>query len=281
MGMTKVRFRRPEPPTADARVHPVFDDFHLLRMDGAFEYPGHRHANYELILVERGPYRCTLNASELELANGQVVVIKPGDFHQDHLCDGQRHYVVHFRLSPGADGTNSVALFHSRVTPAQQVSRRGQGHDVVLIRELRREAQAGRPHAGAVQDCLLEALFWRTVRDLPPEGLSLAIRRLSKDEAMRERIAVVMRRQLHGRVETGALARELGISRRHLTDCCRALYGTSPARLFLQLKLREAAALLQGHDLRVKEVSDRLGFANPYHFSRVFRREFGQPPSRT
>ena len=76
------------------------------------------------------------------------------------------------------------------------------------------------------------------------------------------------------------MARELGISPRHLTGLCRRLFGDSPARLLLRLKLRRADEMLRYGDRRVKEVSDALGFANPFHFSRVFRRHLGRSPSQ-
>jgi hypothetical protein len=63
----KDRFRRPQHAEAGVRLRPVFDDFHLLRMEGRYEYPRHQHTNYEVILVERGPYRCELNGTELAL----------------------------------------------------------------------------------------------------------------------------------------------------------------------------------------------------------------------
>jgi AraC-like DNA-binding protein len=61
---------------------------------------------------------------------------------------------------------------------------------------------------------------------------------------------------------------------------CRRLFGDSPARLLLRLKLRRADEMLRDGDRRVKEVSDALGFANPFHFSRVFRRHLGRSPSQ-
>jgi len=76
------------------------------------------------------------------------------------------------------------------------------------------------------------------------------------------------------------LARQLAISPRHLTGRCRLLFNESPARLLLRLKLRRAEEMLRYSDRRVKEVSDALGFANPFHFSRTFRRHFGRPPSQ-
>jgi AraC-like DNA-binding protein len=279
-GLIKERFRRPSATGPGVRIRPVFDDFHLLRMEADFEYPAHQHTNYELILVERGPYRCRLNKAELEVAEGQVLIVKPGDWHQDHLRRGQRHYVVHFRLAASTPGGEATALFAPGVVPAMQICRGDHRPDAALIGELRREAEQQRPYAGAVQDSLQEALFWRAVRDLPAEGLSEAIRRLPRDEAVRERIGVAMERRVRENPTVAQLARDLGMSERHLVGLCRRLLGESPARAFLRLKVRRAEELLRHRGLRVKEASDELGFANPYHFSRVFRRLTGRPPSR-
>jgi len=246
-------------------------------MEGDHEYPEHRHSNYELILVERGPYRCALNGAELTLGSGQALVVKPGDRHQDHLHDGQRHYVLHFHFAPS--GGRVPELFRAGVAPERQVVRGSLRREAWLIEELRRETTGGLRYAPAVQDGLLEALFWRLVRELPEDALGSDLRRLPRNEQTRARYAVVLERHLAGNPTVVELARELALSPRHFTQECRRLYGESPARLLLGWKLREAEALLCRGDLRVKEVSARLGFVNPYHFSRVYRRQFGRPPS--
>jgi AraC-like DNA-binding protein len=279
MAVIKERFRRSTQIGSGARVRPVFDDFHRLRMEGDYEYPAHTHVNYELILVERGPYGCELNGEELTLKDGQILVIKPGDRHQDHLRDGQHHYVLHFRLVSDVRGVSAVALFKSDVDPALQICHGDHVRDVMFVRELKREAQEKAAHAPAVQDCLLEALVWRTIRDLPSQGLSEVILRMPKDEAMREEIVSVMERHMRANPSVGELSKELALSLRHLTGRCKALFGLPPARLFLRVKLQHAESMLRSHKYRVKEVSDELGFANPYHFSRVFHRFFGHPPS--
>jgi AraC-like DNA-binding protein len=248
-------------------------------MEGDFEYPKHQHTNYEAILVERGPYRCELNGDELTLAAGQVLLIKPGDWHQDHLRDGQRHYVLHFRLFDSDPGTPAPPVFRPDARAAEQISRGDHARDALFLRELRREAEEGHAHAGAVQDGLLDALFWRIVRDLEPEALSPEFRRLPAEETQREQLVRVLLRHLQDNPLMADLAHELKMSPRQLSKRCRALYGVSPARLLLRLKLERAEALLRYRGLQVKEVSDALGFTNPFHFSRVFRRHRGVPPS--
>lgn len=280
MVVHKERFRRPEQYEIGARLRPVFDDFHLLRMEGSSEYPRHQHTNYEVILIERGPYRCELNATELTLVDGQTLIIKPGDFHQDHLGDGQRHYVLHFRVLEPGTGKPGVPLFRPDVRAFEQVCRGDYAGETWFLRELRREAEAAGVYAGAVQDSLLEALFWRLVRGLDPAALSQEMRQLPAVVARREEIANVMAGFVARNPTVAELAAALAVSPRHLTNQCVALFGRPPARLLLELKVRRAEELLHYRAQRVREVSDALGFANPYHFSRVFRRIRGCAPSR-
>lgn len=257
----------------------MFDDFHLLRMEGDHEYPRHQHTNHEVILVERGPYRCELNGEELTLVNGQMLVIKPGDWHQDHLRNGQRHYVLHFRLLGAFPGDPATPLFRGDVRPAEQICQGDHARDTFFMRELRREAEEGAAHAPAVQDGLLEAFFWRVARGLAPEALSDAFRHLPQAQARRERLASVFSRHIEANPTVRELAAEARMSPRHFTKLSRQLLGAPPARYLLGLKMRRAEEMLRYQGQRVKEVSEALGFANPYHFSRVFRRHHGRPPS--
>ena len=64
---------------------PYFLDFHLLKVEQDYEYPGHKHLNYEVIVVLKEHYYCCLNSTELRVSPGQLLIIQPGDIHQDHL----------------------------------------------------------------------------------------------------------------------------------------------------------------------------------------------------
>lgn len=259
-------------------VQPVFADFHRLEMNASQEYPRHRHANYEAILVERGPYLCELNGRELQLEAGEVLIIKPGDWHADHLRAGQRHFVLHFTLE-AAEGRRAPDLFTAGARAEDQVARGDFKRDARLLHEIQVEAEAGADYAAAVQDGLLAALFWRWTRGLPERGLSGPWRALPADEARRQEIAELLGRHVTKNPTVAELAQALAISPRQFSTQCRMLLGTSPAKLLLELKLREAEAMLRYQGRRVSEVSEALGFANPFHFSRVCRRAWGHAPS--
>jgi len=54
----------------------------------------------------------------------------------------------------------------------------------------------------------------------------------------------------------------------------------SPYQLLMQLKIDRAAELLTSSRLLIKEVAAELNFADPCHFSRVFKKGFGLSPQK-
>lgn len=63
----------------------------------------------------------------------------------------------------------------------------------------------------------------------------------------------------------------------------RALFvaqtGMAPLRYLQRLRLRRARLLIEHTFLSVKEVMSLVGYNDPSHFARDFRREHGAPPS--
>lgn len=73
------------------------------------------------------------------------------------------------------------------------------------------------------------------------------------------------------------LAARAGISRSALHQALRRRSGHAPARLLRAARLeRGAAALLQGSC--VADAATAAGFADPFHFSRLFKQAYGVPP---
>jgi len=56
-------------------------------------------------------------------------------------------------------------------------------------------------------------------------------------------------------------------------------YGAeSPHHMLIRLKMRHATDLLNGAPALIKQVAKATGFADPYHFSRVFKKVYGVSP---
>jgi hypothetical protein len=56
-----------------------------------------------------------------------------------------------------------------------------------------------------------------------------------------------------------------------LTELFKAQTGYAPKDYFTRLKMHHASQLLNGTNLSVKEIAEKVGFEDPLHFSRVFK----------
>jgi AraC-like DNA-binding protein len=75
-----------------------------------------------------------------------------------------------------------------------------------------------------------------------------------------------------------ALAAAVGLSAGHLHRLFRDHVGLGPGHALELVRLARAAEALQRSNASIAEIAELTGFANPYHFSRRFRRAYGQPP---
>lgn len=60
----------------------------------------------------------------------------------------------------------------------------------------------------------------------------------------------------------------------------KKITGRSPHQYLIDLRLAEGAKLLRASRLSVKEIADRSGFPDPFHFSKIFRSKTGVSPQQ-
>ena len=77
-----------------------------------------------------------------------------------------------------------------------------------------------------------------------------------------------------------AVARELGMSVSGFHSHFRAVTAMSPLQFQKQLRLQEARRLMLSEDLDAAEAGYRVGYDDASHFSREYKRHFGEPPMR-
>ena len=88
-----------------------------------------------------------------------------------------------------------------------------------------------------------------------------------------------MQRGLARPIAIPALAARVNLSPSRFRSLFAAQTGMAPARYLQQLRLRRAGLLLERTFLSVKEVMVLVGYSDPSHFSRDFRRFHGVPPT--
>ena len=78
-------------------------------------------------------------------------------------------------------------------------------------------------------------------------------------------------------VET--LAEDVGLSRTQLHRRMKELTGISVGEYIRNLRLQQAAKLLQSGDVNISQVTYAVGFSTPAHFTVAFKKYYGITPS--
>ena len=76
-----------------------------------------------------------------------------------------------------------------------------------------------------------------------------------------------------------ALAAEVGLSRVQLHRRVKEMTGITIGEFIRNLRMQQAAKLLEQGDITVSQVTYAVGMVNPNHFAAAFKKYFGASPS--
>jgi AraC-like DNA-binding protein len=81
-------------------------------------------------------------------------------------------------------------------------------------------------------------------------------------------------------ISVGELASISGMSEKYFITYFKKTLGVTPAKYITKEKMKKALVLLHEQKYSIKEISQKLGYADQYTFSKTFTKTFSMPPSR-
>lgn len=205
----------------------------------------HHHAFWQLDHCDGRAFAVLWPAGRARLRRHHGVLLPPGTPHEFRYPPGARY--VSWKFTWDGPGPGATVL-------AAQPGWRGLA-----------QALAARPAAAAVPHLLAAAMRLAGAPE-PAKGLDADVARLVAAHP--------------GRAwSVSAVARAVGLSPGHLSARFRAAAGM-PLKRWLDVRRAEhAAQALAAGELAIGDVAARCGFADPFAFSRFFRRVTGESPS--
>jgi two-component system, response regulator YesN len=85
---------------------------------------------------------------------------------------------------------------------------------------------------------------------------------------------------LHEEISLGDIAGHLQVSEPYLSRKFSGELGVRLSHFISKIKMEKAAELLKNSTLKIYEISEMVGYTNPEHFSRVFKRIMGKSPKQ-
>ena len=232
----------------------------------------HRHAEYELLAIQRGTYRARIDGRAVSAAGGTIVVVQPGEEHEDLFAPGVRFTGVGLRLDAAVASPPLLRADAPRVLSAPAST-------AALLRGLRREALVSDQASQGLLDAGAGRLFWELARLVPAADRDPAWAAGDDDHRFLRDLDLAFAAVIAVPVAVRALAGRLGLGPTAFTARCRRLLGLAPAAALRLYRLERARLLLLAGDIAVGEAAARCGFASQFHFSRAFARRYGHPPS--
>lgn len=231
-----------------------------------------RLPHYGLELVAAGAGRIDLGRRTHPLRPGDVFTSGPKTPHM-LVADAHRpmvKYFVHFCGHRAA-----VLLDEAGLVPGTCITLADMGPAVDLFDDLVAAVSSEQEAAARVRALLLELLVLRCAEARRTDSVnrSRAFETFQTCRALASRDLAQIR-------DPSDLARAAGLDVAYLCRLFRRFSGQTTSRFLMQLRLREAARRLRESNCLVKQVAADLGFSDPFHFSRAFKREYKVSPDQ-
>ena len=126
----------------------------------------------------------------------------------------------------------------------------------------------------------LKRLLQRLEATLLAREQQMIPRRESDAAALAERVRLYLQENYNQPVDFSSLADSLAVSAPYLSKLFHEQEGKSPSRYLTDLRMRKAQKLLMDTQLTVREIAVRVGYPDPFHFSRNFKNAMGISPAQ-
>ncbi|MFY0601287.1 MAG: AraC family transcriptional regulator [Cyclobacteriaceae bacterium] len=95
-----------------------------------------------------------------------------------------------------------------------------------------------------------------------------------------EKSILIMRENLNKNITLDSISKDLKLSPSHFSLRFKKKTGRSPIDYLLKLRIQMACRFLDHSSLKVKEIAQKVGIADQYYFSRLFKKNMGCSPQQ-
>ena len=222
--------------------------------------------DYNLIYVESGILEAEFEGEEAEIHPGGFLIYPP-HMRQDYQQHGGTTYYVRFTGTAAEELLQTSGLLDAH-------SFQGKHHDPRISRLISKMlyhyvAKTEQSNTVLIADLIELISVLETTKKqecLPPS-----------DSRLRTVILRMNQTYADG-INLDTYANAAGISRSRFMHLFKEVTGTSPYAYVLEQRMIRAAELLLSSDDPVSQISYLVGFSDPLHFSRLFKKKYGLSP---
>lgn len=213
-----------------------------------------------------------LNRAPIILTPGNLLIIYPGLKHKLLKPKGKAFFSsIYHNLTDQYNKTNEVRY---QLTPEPDLIYPVAGKNPHLVEQFQRVSYyyyGNTVFRESMMSCIAKEIW-----------LSLFEHQVEKQEIPRRLTAMLdyLTDNFDKNVGRKELSEVFFLSPGHINKMFHNYLGKSPSQYILELKIHKARELLEDTFLTIAEISDKLGFYDSFHFSKIFKKSIGVSPKR-
>ena len=259
---------------------PEFISISHVKTTKPWSWPEHVHPNHEWLVIKKGKIRYWIDKQEFVAKAGDFYFVQPGQIHRDEgISASLDFFTVTFQLLDPQG--NHVYFLPPPFVPAQQKVKGMQGELWPLLIKMFDEIRKQQPWCEEIVESTIWQMTWMVRRRLHSSQITPDPRRTSVGHAeIVRKVDEYIKGNLNKSISLTELAEAVYVSRFYLDHVFTKVVGVPPLRYALQLRMEQAKKLLAEGSLNVYQVAHKMGFEDPYYFSRQFKKIAGASPKQ-
>lgn len=281
---------------ADTLIHLPIDRLPLVSLcddlwtEDGFVHPDRVMDVNVLLYVREGEFEIYEEGERYVVPAGSVFFLKQGLHHwgRKHCPRGTRWFFVHFHLPEqvadpaeelraedfayveGSEPTQTSAVY---VPIPKLVHLPPKSMLVARFESLLSMYRSSEPQERAY----MNAFLYRLLLDIRYEAE--ASRPVAPQTLRTRQLKQLMENLVSSPFSAREVEERMGLSYKHLSFCFKEETGMTLQEYHTKLRMEHAALLLRRGGLSIRQISEQLGFAEPFYFTTVFKKQMGCSPS--
>lgn len=242
--------------------------------DAKYHYRERLNGTKENVLIycDKGKGWIEYNSEKFTLAENQFFIIPANERHA-YGADTKNPWSIYWLHFKG----ENITMFKSiigKVIAIDESDKSRQRDRIQLFDEMFRNLEMGYnpENLEYITFCLMH--FLASLKYIPQYR---EIKNVKESDIIQKSI-VFMKENLENKILLIDIANAVGYSPSHLNTLFVQRTSISPIEYYNQLKIQRACSYLQFSELKIKEIAFRLGYYDPFHFSKAFNKEMGITP---
>lgn len=243
---------------------------------------------FMIIFVTGGEFHITIDDNEYTLTSGDIASCRPKNI-IDYL-DYNRQASVKVIFGTNEFGHEVGSLINLDWTSSsfhKQTHRTVHPSDdefqfiIKLLDLIKLKMEA--PDSSNKRNCLLlllSALTFQMSDIGVNRNKTLPQKKYSLGEHLVERFLDLLNDVDHPYVSVAEYAEELCVTPKYFSSVCKSTTGKTASEIINDAVIKSAQILLRNNNLSIRQISEKLNFANQSHFGRFFVRHIGLSPQK-